>query len=68
MRAAREIGMRFHPVRGGITRGVANGGSAPQSLVESEEQVLADMERVIKQYHDSSRQVQVDAKAAHLHR
>lgn len=53
IRAAQELGMRFMPCRGAISVGESNGGLPPDSLVEKEEAVLADMKRLIETYHDS---------------
>ena len=50
--AARKIGMRFHPTRGSMSVGVSNGGLPPDSVVQSEDQILDDCERVIRKYHD----------------
>ena len=55
IRAAREIGMRFHAARGAMSMGESKGGLPPDSLVEGEENVLIDMRRVIEQFHDASR-------------
>ena len=50
--AARKIGMRFHPTRGSMSVGVSKGGLPPDSVVQSEDQILDDCERVIRKYHD----------------
>jgi cytosine/adenosine deaminase-related metal-dependent hydrolase len=50
--AARRIGIRFHPTRGSMSVGQSKGGLPPDSVVQSEEQILADSERLIKKYHD----------------
>ncbi|KAG2453830.1 hypothetical protein HYH02_002037 [Chlamydomonas schloesseri] len=55
IRAARSLGLRFHPVRGGMSAGVSKGGIAPDSVVEEEDAILADMERCITTYHDNSK-------------
>lgn len=55
IRASRDIGMRFHPVRGGMSAGVSKGGIAPDAVVEHEPDILLDMERCIKEFHDNSR-------------
>ncbi|GIL52730.1 hypothetical protein Vafri_8530 [Volvox africanus] len=55
IRAARAVGLRFHPVRGGMSAGVSRGGIAPDSVVEQEADILQDMERCITEFHDGSR-------------
>jgi len=50
--AAQRIGIRFHVTRGSMSVGESEGGLPPDSLVETEEQVLADSERLVEKYHD----------------
>jgi cytosine/adenosine deaminase-related metal-dependent hydrolase len=50
--AARKIGVRFHPTRGSMSVGQSKGGLPPDSVVQSEEEILEDCERVIRKYHD----------------
>lgn len=52
IRAAREIGIRFQPTRGSMSRGKSQGGLPPDEVVQTEEAILADSERVIHAYHD----------------
>ena len=50
--AAREIGVRFHATRGSMSVGRSKGGLPPDSVVQDEDEILADSERVIRAYHD----------------
>lgn len=55
IRAAQEMGMRFHAARGAMSLGESLGGLPPDSLVEDETFILKDMQRCIEQYHDAQR-------------
>jgi len=50
--AAQAMGVRFHAARGSMSRGVSAGGLPPDSLVETEDRILADSQRVIEAWHD----------------
>jgi cytosine/adenosine deaminase-related metal-dependent hydrolase len=50
--AARSVGVRFHPTRGAMSVGESAGGLPPDSLVEAEPAILADMVRVVDAFHD----------------
>lgn len=52
IRAAQELGVRFHPSRGSMSLGRSKGGLPPDSVVEEEEDILQDCERVVERYHD----------------
>ena len=52
IRAARELGVRFHPTRGSMSLGQSQGGLPPDSVCEDEDAILADCARVIAQFHD----------------
>jgi len=50
--AARELGMRFHPTRGAMNLSRKDGRLPPDTVVESEDDILADSERLVKTHHD----------------
>jgi cytosine/adenosine deaminase-related metal-dependent hydrolase len=52
IRAAQELGFRFHAARGSMSLGESDGGLPPDSVVETEEAILRDCRRVIEQFHD----------------
>jgi len=51
-RAAQEIGIRFHGSRGSMSLSEKDGGLPPDSVVQTEEEILADSQRVIEKFHD----------------
>ncbi|MGB2782795.1 MAG: 8-oxoguanine deaminase [Atribacterota bacterium] len=51
-RAAQEIGIRFHGSRGSMSLGKKDGGLPPDSVVQTEEEILIDSQRVIEKFHD----------------
>ena len=53
--AALEMGMRFHASRGAMSVGESQGGLPPDSVVEAEDAILKDTQRLIETYHDPSR-------------
>ena len=55
IRAAREIGVRFHPNRGSMSLGKSKGGLPPDTVVEEEEAIMADCQRAYEEYHDPAR-------------
>ena len=52
IRAAREVGVRFHPTRGSMSLSKKDGGLPPDSVVQDDDEILADSERLVAQHHD----------------
>ena len=55
VRAVRRLGMRATLTRGSMTLGEDDGGLPPQSTVQAPEVILADSERLIREYHERGR-------------
>jgi cytosine/adenosine deaminase-related metal-dependent hydrolase len=52
--AARELGFRFHPTRGSMSRSLKDGGLPPDSVVQDDDEILADSARLVAAHHDAS--------------
>jgi 8-oxoguanine deaminase len=50
--AASEVGLRLQASRGSMSLGESQGGLPPDSVVDTEESILQDSERLIQRYHD----------------
>jgi cytosine/adenosine deaminase-related metal-dependent hydrolase len=50
--AAAEVGLRLHASRGSMSLGESAGGLPPDSVVDSEDEILTDSQRLIETYHD----------------
>ena len=50
--AARELGFRFHPTRGSMSLSVKDGGLPPDDVVQEDDEILADSERLVALHHD----------------
>src|SRR3989454_3957025 len=50
--AARDLGIRFQPTRGSMSRGKSQGGLPPDDCCQDEETILADCRRVVRELHD----------------
>lgn len=50
--AAHDIGLRFMSTRGCMTRAQENGGLPPATVVQDEDTIMADCERVVAKFHD----------------
>ena len=50
--ASQEVGLRLQASRGSMSLGESQGGLPPDSVVDTEESILQDSERLIQRYHD----------------
>lgn len=54
IRAAQQIGLRFHAARGSMSLGESEGGLPPDRVTEREPDILKDCQRAIETYHDAN--------------
>jgi cytosine/adenosine deaminase-related metal-dependent hydrolase len=52
IRAAQDVGLRFHPCRGSMDLGRSDGGLPPDDVVEDRDTILAASEAAIDRWHD----------------
>lgn len=48
----RKVGLRLHASRGSMSLGESKGGLPPDNVVEDEDHILKDSQRLIEEYHD----------------
>lgn len=53
--AASEVGLRLHASRGSMSVGESQGGLPPDSVVEAEDIILKESQRLLDAYHDASK-------------
>ena len=63
-RAAELVGMRFHASRGSMDLSQKDGGLPPDSVVQTIDQIVADSERLVRVWHDPSREVRLHTHVA----
>ncbi len=51
IRAATEVGVRFHATRGSMSRSQKDGGLPPDSVVQDDDTILAESERLVGAHH-----------------
>ena len=52
LEAAEALGIRIHACRGSMSLGQSAGGLPPDACVQTEEDILADCQRVLNRFHD----------------
>lgn len=62
--AARQIGMRFVATRGSMSVGASQGGLPPDSVVEKEDFILQDTQRLIETWHSAEHGAMVNVAVA----
>lgn len=62
--AAGQIGLRLQASRGSMSLGESQGGLPPDSVVDTEENILVDSERLIQKYHQPGRGAMVQVVLA----
>lgn len=62
--AARALGVRFTATRGSMSIGQSQGGLPPDSVVETEDAILVDCERVVDAFHDPNAHAMVQVAIA----
>ncbi|MEF3280813.1 MAG: 8-oxoguanine deaminase [Elusimicrobiota bacterium] len=53
--SAKEVGLRFVATRGSMSRGKSKGGLPPDDVIQDENTIMKDSERVVKKYHSNEK-------------
>jgi cytosine/adenosine deaminase-related metal-dependent hydrolase len=62
--AARDIGVRFNPTRGSMSRSQKDGGLPPDEVCQDEDTILAACEEAVRRHHDRGRHAMVQVALA----
>lgn len=54
IKSARDLGFRFQPTRGSMSLGKSSKGLPPDDIVQNEDQIRKDTERLLAKYHDDA--------------
>src|SRR3954471_13803781 len=62
--AARELGLRFHATRGSMSRSQKDGGLPPDAVVQDDDTILAESQRLVEAHHERGPRAMVQVALA----